>query len=340
MGIDFSDMPDQGPNFSDLPDQAPTSTWDKIKSAVKTGWADLKKPEDLSRQGLNELADAVPTAEPTGNPVRDLALNAPSILAKSVAEVAPDFVSRGALVTGAAGKAVEAAAPLINSAGGWVGNAAEAMSGLKYKTPGVLAEAVENPKLILGQGIEKARETYNAASDVPFNNVYGVPWQGSGLREALQQPLSKSDFVEQALQFAKDGTLNPDEALEARKSLDAIKNQLSSSGYYQTRQIFDGLAKQKYGEADEAYEEAVKSEALRNIWPINKSGSPSIVKGAVTTAIPVTAPLFSPAVQGLAASGVGLAKNLVNALGTEGAAAVQGINQGIGRYLNPQAVQQ
>src|SRR5258708_10826440 len=313
--------------LSDIQDKSPS------QSIYKKAWDALKIPEQKSREGLNELANMMPTAEPTGNTIRDGALNARSILGHTVADVAPGFISRGALVTGGALKVAGEAARLIDKLGSVIGEGAEKLSGLGYKTPGVLAEAVKDPSLILGKGVEAARKAYQGPVKDTFYNLYGVLTKGNGIREELQAPLSSEDFITKALDFAKTGDLTPEEALEARKALDTVKRKLTNVGYYKTRQVFDQLAKQGFEGADAAYSRAIKSEALRTILPMNKTGTPSIAKMVLGGLKTLTVPALSPMAQGFAASGIGIAKKILEPFINDPRIGVA-VQQALAKYMN------
>lgn len=267
------------------------------KSGLGKVWDAIKIPEQKSREGLKMTADVL-SVEPTGNAFRDVALNVPSIAADTLSEVAPGFISRGSMLTAGSLAGLKFAAPAINSAGRFIGRTAESTSGLSYKTPGVLAETVENPALLFGKGMKKARESYKAIQD------------SDKIRKSMKTPQNMNSFIEKAWNAAKRGRLTPDEALEARKAIDDVGDAMPDIVRKSTRKIFDAIAKKKFADADRAYSQAIKSEAIRSFWGINKSGTPSIVKGGLTTALPLTAPMFSPVVQGATAAGIGVGKKI------------------------------
>ena len=76
-------------------------------------WNALDIPAEKSREGLDLLAGMVPSAEPTGNVVRDVAMNIPRVMAESVAETAPGFINRESILTAGASKAL---APVVGPA--------------------------------------------------------------------------------------------------------------------------------------------------------------------------------------------------------------------------------
>ena len=289
--------------------KSPLQDAEQKKSFVKKAWEALTVPEQLSRQGLGKIAQSVPSPEPTGNLPLDILRGTPRIAAETIAEVAPSFISRGSLVTAGALKGLQVARPVTSAIGKFIGKTAESTSGLGYKTPGVLAEAVRRPSLIFGKGIEKAREAYQDAKGIPQ------------IRESMKVPQNTRVFIKQAWKALSEGNITPDEALEARKAVDSIGEQMPDVVRKSTRAVFNNIAKQKYAEADKAFSDAIKSDALRSFWGINKSGTPSIVKGALTLGSaaggyvsplsPFIAAALSPVVQGSIASGIGGASKVV-----------------------------
>lgn len=268
------------------------------KGLARKGWDALAVPEQKSREGLKMIADAVPSAEPTGNVVRDVALNTPKVLADTVAEVAPSFIDRNAIVTSGLLEGANAARPLTRAAGRAVAKGAEAISGLEYKTPGILREAFSDPTLISAPGKKAAGELYGATDDA--------------IRQQLKEISNPLDQVEKALEFAKDGSLNPKEALEARKSLDASRKKVSGSFYRYARETLDTIAKQETKMADAAYARGVKADALRNPLPQNKFGGTSVAKslgGFFTGLIPMAS--MSPLVQGTLATALGMGSRAI-----------------------------
>lgn len=312
----YNDIPDQElakrtviahPEYTDILGDVAAGAKPPQESAGKRLWEGMNVPSQMAQQGLSKITDLV---TPSRADIESGKIGIPGIAARTagetLSEVAPKFVNRAAILTAMASPVLEGLGAIGgNAAGRWIGNAAEKMSGLAYKTPGVLAETVENPGLPFGPGLDKAREIYQGAKG-------GV----DEIRQGFKEIPTKLDFISGALEAAKDGSLNPQEALEARKALDASKKTLNNVFYSSAREAFDTVAKKAFAGADSAYQAALKSEALRNIWPLNKSGSPSIVKGAIEMVKPGLAPLFSPATQGVIASGVGLAQKAVNNPGT------------------------
>lgn len=288
------------PQYSDVTFDEPQQT--PQTGLIQKGWDALAVPEKMSRTGLGMIEELTPNPEPTGNVPLDVIKGTPRVIAGTLKETAPGFVSRGSILTAGALKGYQAARPFLKPVGKALATGAEALSGLEHKTPGVLTEAFENPKVLFGKGLDTARKAYKAAEEA------------GDVRDVFKQPLTKEELVQKALEYAKDGSLTPQEALEARKSLDAIKKRLSGIGYSETRKLFDGVAKKMFANADAAFKSGIKSEAVRSIFPMNKTGGASAFKTAIGVGVPPTAPLMSPIVQGTAATAAGMADRAVNAV--------------------------
>ena len=235
----------------------------------------------------------------------DVARGTPRVLAESVAEAAPEFISRGSIATAGALKGLKAAAPLIKGFGRGVGSVAESLSGLEHKTPGVLADAASDATLIFGKGKKAAGQVYQKVLDP------------NAIPKSFGDMPSKDKLFEEAQKLVKREKLTPEGAFEARKNLDEIENTLPETTYRKWRNIFDILAKKKTAAADPGYQRAIKSEALRLPLAQNKYGGTSAWKLGIFSglggvgaglsplaAIPLA--LTSPAVQGAAATGIGL----------------------------------
>lgn len=268
---------------------------EKKPGLISRAWDALAVPEQLSRKGLGMIASAVPGREPTGDMALDIGLNIPKVAAETMAEAAPSFISRGAIVTAGALKGLGMAAPLIRSAGSALAKGAEGISGLEYKTPGVLTEAAKDSSLLFGKGRSSVSKMYQASIDT------------KNVRPFFGQAMSHKELINTAADIAREGGLTPEEALIARKTLDAAKKEIPEYSYHKMRDMFDAIAKNVSKEADAAYTRAVKSEALRNLAPQNKLGGASVAKIAVGSLLGPQALLASPVVQGTLATGAGLA---------------------------------
>lgn len=267
---------------------------------IKKGWEALAVPEQMSREGLGKIAAMVPEriggGEPTGNRIADVARGTPKVLAETIAEGAPSFISRSQIATAGGLRGLKAVSPLIKGAGSAIAKGAESISGLEYKTPGVLTESANNPALLFGKGRKAVGQMYEAIADK------------SQIRQSFKEAGSHKQLIDEALGAAKEGTLTPQEALVARKTLDEAKKSIPSFAYHQMRDVFDNIAKTLSTEADAAYRGAIKSEALRNVFPTNKTGGSSIAKMAVGGLLGVLpAVAMSPVSQGAIATGAGAA---------------------------------
>lgn len=261
------------------------------------GWSERKSKEGFGR--LREAASKIPSPDTSGNLTLDLIQGAPRILAESAAEtaekVAPGFVSPAAMLVSGGLAAGRAASPLIRAVGGGLGRAAEGISGLAYKHPGVLGEAANDASLIFSPGRKVAGEAF--AEIAAKGNV----------NPKIASLLSHTEVVKAAKTLANNGTLTPEGSLVARQSLDAIKKTVPRHTFFYLRDIFDGLAKQVSKEADIAFTRAGKAEDLRSLWSFNTTGKPSIAKTAISSALHkgVSLPFISPLVQGATATALG-----------------------------------
>jgi len=266
----------------------------------------LNVPSEMARSGLNQLASYVPSKEPTGNMVSDIALNVPKVAAETVAQVAPNFIDRTSILTGGVLGAARAATPLIKTAGSLVGKGAEALSGLEHQTPGILTEAAKDATLIFSKGKSAAGDLYKAAKDGSSFNLF----------DGLYKP---DEIVDMARTYInKGGALQPTEALMYRKAVDKL---LKSGKYvkdelFTMRQEADQIAKQSdlIAQADPMYVRGMRAEALRNLLPQNKLGGSSAFKSAIAAAMKAAGIITLPIVQGATATGLGLATRGASAL--------------------------
>lgn len=292
--VDLSEWAPSAPpsNKVDMSEWAPA----KETGTMQKLWDALAVPEKMSRKGLGMMAGAIPDAPITGNTPLDVALGAPKIMVDTVAEAAPGFVSRGSILTAGLLKGAKAAAPAAKALGRWVGKGAEGISGLEYKTPGVLAAAAEDPTLIFGKGKAAAGQAFEAIK----NNA--------NVRPSFLEATSHGELLQDAKAALTAGTLSPEEALIARRAVDKAWNTIPRDSAIYLREQFDKIAKPLSKSADAGFQRAVKSDALRQIFAQNKTGGTSIAKnilGILGGGIPNVA--MSPIVQGAAATGLGAA---------------------------------
>ena len=294
------------------------------KGLIRKGWDALAIPEKKSREGLRMLADFVPNPEPTGQEgfiskavraaipltdiipqgtMGDLARGTPRIMADTFAEAAPPFVSRGSIVTTGVLGGAKMAAPLVKAAGRQIAKGAEAISGLEYKTPGILTQAANDSSLIFAPGTKKAGEKFAEIMDK------------SKIRPSFGRATNPGEIIQEAMKAADDGSLTPQEAVIARQTLDSIKKTVPRFAFNNMRDVFDSVAKTISKEADAAFSRGVKADALRNLFPQNKLGGTSIAKSALGS-IAGVGPLvaMSPMAQGVVATLMGLARGPAGAL--------------------------
>lgn len=304
-------------------DKVQFSSAKEEKSALGKAWEMLGAPERLSSQGLNQIADAIPAAEPTGNMVRDIALNTPKIAAQTLAETAPSFVSPAAILTAGAGQAVGAAARPLASVGKTVARQLEEVSGIAPKAEGALVAQFKDPKTITASK-NAAAKLYEAAK--------AELEKSANIFSGMYKP---EEIIDTAKAYiAKGGTLEPSEALVYRKAID----KLAKSGRYVKDELFalrkeaDAMAKasKNIAEADPTFVKGMYGEAMRNFFPQNKLGGASPFKALLAASMPtplapITGGLFSPAVQGLGAGALGLGyRAATNPLVATGAGALLG----------------
>lgn len=292
--------------------------WKQIRGKV---WEGLKMPEQYLKKGTSKLEDLTSNAisSPgglTGDITSDAFLGTAAATAN---QVLPEFASRGNIVTMGALEGLGAATPVVKSLGKYGGKIAESLSGLGYKTqaPGALQKTVNDPSLLFAKGLDSARQSYLKAKG-------GV----EAIREELLQPMDKLSYVNKALEFVKDGSLTADEALEARKAAKSLLGKITDAAFKNIYKIFDNVAKTKFAEADIDFARASVAEKLREFLPVNKSGTPSLVKGALMKMYPWLAPVISPVVQGAAAATIGTLGKAITPL-IKNPASAAALNTGI-----------
>ena len=202
----------------------------------------------------------------------------------------------------AAGAVVGAAMPAVNKGATALGKGLEGLSGLEYKTPGVLKEAANDPSLLFGPGKKVAGALYESIK----NDL--------NIRPSMLVATSSGKLIDDAIYALEHGDLSPQEALVARRALDDKFGGIPASTANYLRPKFDAIAKTLSAEADAAFKKAIKSEALQGILATNKGGGTSIAKlvlgGFTGGALNVAS---SPIVQGAAATATGLAGRAIEA---------------------------
>lgn len=275
-------------------------------SLMNQAWNVLAVPEQKSREGLQMIARGIGSQyapEVTGNLPRDIAMNVGRIGTETLAETAPGFVSRGAILTAGALKGLKVAKPAIKAAGRGIARAAESISGLEYKTPGILQEAASGSGVLFAPGRKAAGPLYEAGKE------------GSQVRPILSKIPGKKEFVEKAYDLAQKGKLKALEALEARKELASMKKSVTGEFFRKATEKFNEIAKPAFQVADEAFSKGLRADELKRFLPVNKMGGTSIAKstlGTIAGALPMAA--MSPIVQGTVATGVGAASRAASPL--------------------------
>lgn len=228
---------------------------------------------------------------------------------------------------------------LKNAAKG-LGAQLESASG---SVPGSLNAAYNEAGLILEKGTSAAKPLYEAAkSEFPsaFKNVRGLnPFKG----------LYKPDEIVDAAKIVLDkgGKLEPSEALTARKAVDKLlrKKEVVADELIPLRETLDELAKasKNIAKADPMHQRGRMAESLRNVIAQNKYGGASAFKMGIYPALAglggfvggpvgagigaaVASGLLSPAVQGVAATGAGIAGRNIVPIAANPASAVTALN--------------
>ena len=266
-------------------------------------WEGMKQPSVLSEKGLKMIAGAMPNPELTGNVPLDVIKHTPRIAAETLAETAPSYISREAILASKIPSVVKAVRPLASAARKGIFSQAEEFSGLSPKHAGALEKAYKDPTLIFSKSKKTASPLYEEAKkDVEgFGSIFSDE----------RVPEKIVDKAEEYLSMG--GKLEPSEAQIARRAVDKM---IKSKKYIddpliKLRDKYDQIAKssEKIAEGDVLYSRGEQAEALRKIIPRNVTGTPSSWKLGVSTGLgalgvpgKVLASLFSPIVQGSAAT--------------------------------------
>ena len=289
-----SEMVDSG-LFSDDEIRQAVGQQAKPQGLAGKAWGSLAVPEKMSREGLQMIAQSIPEQpiQSQSTPLNVIG-GLPRFAVDTMAEAAPSFISRGSIVTAGLLKGLKSAARPLKAIGRSVARGAESISGLEYKTPGVLLQAAKDPTLISAEGTKKAGALFKDLIEK------------GRIRESFSKASGHKEILDDAMKAINDGSLTPEEALIARQSLDAIKKTMPRFSFQKMRDAFDAVAKTKSAQADAAFSRGVKADALRMLLPVNKGGGTSIAKstlGTIAGAGPLA--LMSPLVQGVAATVIG-----------------------------------
>jgi hypothetical protein len=268
----------------------------------------LTVPEQMSRQGLTQLAGMVPNPEPRGNLPMDLVRGAPRIAADTMAEAAPGFISRASLLTAGGAKVLGAAKPVLGAIASGASRQLESASGIAPKNVGSLENTFKDPSIILAKGKEVAGKLYEAGkAEMP---------KAANIFKGMYKPEQIVDAAKEYMD--KGGTLETPEALIYRKAISS----LLKSGRYVKDELMslkdeaDSIVKasKNFSEADRLHARGATATAIRKIFPQNQGGGTSAFKsgvGLAMSAIPggkvLAAGLLSPLVQGTGAAALGLA---------------------------------
>lgn len=303
---------DQGTFEVETEDQSLQQTEGLFGTSVGENSDTLRKAR-IPSQMVGRVSDALMDA--TEPETRSVPLNAlmrtPQTLASIGAKNVSSFISPESVISQLGLKAAQLSAPAIRALGRYVGKDAESISGLNYEEPGALAKAFQKPSRFTGKGTESVGKMYSAITD-----------RGQ-VRESMKGAKPFKEIVESAYEAVKSGNLTPDEAIVARRSLDQIRRSIPKDNYFETRKMFDDIAKTKFAGADKAFKEALISDALREPLPLNKSGTPSKLLTAIGglgigTAMKTGNPAYaimglasSPIVQGATSATLGLGAQAV-----------------------------
>ncbi len=287
-----------------------------------------EKPRELSREGLTTIAGSIPEVEPTGNLARDVALGTPKIVAETLAEVAPEFVSPLSIATSgtlgsikgvgalaktgkipALTKGVESLKEGARSFGGGVADIGEKITGLGKRAEGVLRRTFKDPARPFRAGPKAAGKKFEQAKLLPGEE---------NIASSLKGPQTNRAFLNKAVKMAEDGNITSEEALAARQVVDDMADQLPGPASRALRKLFDKIAKPTFEEADEAFKIGRDADSLRKPFPINAQGGFDTGKAffgaaAAKFGSPMLGAQFIPAVAGAEASLLGLISKLVQA---------------------------
>lgn len=264
-------------------------------------WQGLKIPAQMSERGLQTMANAVPEGKITGNLPMDLLRGTPRIAANTLAQAAPSFVNRGSLLgMGVLGgiKGLSAVPQIRQGASGLAGQ----LESLVGSPEGTLAKGFASAKNFFGPGKKAAQPFYKAAEET-------MP-KGASVFEGMYKPEQIVDKAKEIL--SSGGKLEPTEGLTYRKAVDS----LAKSGRYVKDEIFnmreeaDAIAKgsRLVRKGDQIYQSGIRNQALRRPFPLTSTGKTATVKTGMMFVPGIgqaLAPLFSPAIQGATATGLG-----------------------------------
>lgn len=297
-------VPSQSPQVQEQPNAMTSSTpyqdiWNQPNKGIGAkAWESLAVPAQTASKVLGAVANQVPEGQVTGNMAADLARGTPRILANTVAQAAPGFVSRSSMLTAGAAKALQALRPIGSAVGQGIAGQLESATG---SNPGSLGRAWNDPSLIFGAGKKAAGPLYEAGK---------AEMQGANIFKDMYKP---DEIVSTAKDYlSKGGKLEPAEALTYRKALDILgrSRNVVKDGLVAMRQGANEAVKasENMSQADAAFQRGLDSESLRKLVPSNKYGGASAFKMGIMGLLgPNYAGLLSPVVHGTLATAGGMA---------------------------------
>jgi len=301
-------------------------------------WESLAVPEQTASKLLGGLAQKVPEGQITGNMASDVARGTPRILANTLAQAAPGFVSRGSLLTAGAMPLVRGLGAAAEAVGPGVAGQLESLSGMKS---GLLGKAFKDASLYFAKIPQEARDAYQASSEFARKTSPEV----AGTARPLQ-------LVMKLLSKVKSGMIGQDEALAGRKAIDQLWESKSITEDFKNmaRGTFDNIAKTapEIKGADTAFSRGKQAAGLRQLFPQNKYGGTSAVKTAIMAGLNAMGPMgkvgmaaMSPAVMGAGATALGAASKPLSALANNPrlAIAIQQLISNLVRGNTPQQPQ-
>ncbi len=283
------------------------------RGIIRKAWDAAHVPAQMAESGLNQIANMVPEPKVTGNVLADVVRGAKPIIEKSgvqaLAKVAPSFIGPEAIALSLAGQTPRMISKIPKAGPRIIEGAKDVMRGIGRQgesisgaAPGALEAAYKDPTIMGAKGKKAVQGMYEKAKQL-----------GGDVRSELKETSDPKEFVDKALQFAKDKTLTPLEGLEARKTLQSIKKRVTDQFFRTAKDKFDAVAKTVFKGEDAAYQRANMAESLRNIAPQNKYGGASAFKMMIANlaasndglAGKALAAALSPAAQGTVASAAG-----------------------------------
>lgn len=298
-------------------------------SMIGKAWGALGVPEKMASQGLNQMAQmAAPQQEVTGNLLRDLAANAPKIGLESLAKVAPSFISPESILTAGAAKVAQPLLKGVRSIAKPVGRVGgEKLEEMQGMFPGSLREAYNNAGAMFGKGRKAASPFYeegklvaqgkkpvNASGVFDEKGVYnaGASARSSRvdeLRQVAHEATDNRKLFDAATELDRSGALEPDVALAARKAMWKIKKSIPDERFYEMLDKFNKVIKANpaMAKADELYIKGRMAESLRDVFPRNTKGTPSIFKFGIAALAGLKGLLSTPVALGAGSTALGLA---------------------------------